>query len=312
MPSTTVIRKDIRRNRTLSAEKIHVIAAEVHVHSGVTLTVADGATILIVNGRGQSASNAEKAPLDGRCALIFDPGSRLRGKKFTVKASDSNYAQQRLANNGGLWFCGSTYPASKDAITVTGDRQLPLSSFEAGEVSCAYLGHRDPSKSDASENSVDDSTTADGDDNDAGDDVDGISVLGVGADEWAITAVRSHYSGDDGFDVTNSVIALDRLIVEQPSEDGLNVSSGRVRIHRRLAIDMGKHPGADRELFDLETDDGASYVEISTGCRVILNGEFGDQVRLCSDDLPQPTAERYTYTGRSASAASLVYSIDED
>lgn len=322
MLPTTVIRTDIRRSRTLSADKIHVIDAEVHVHSGVTLTIADGATVMIVNGvkasTSASRSKPDKALLGGRCALVFDPGSRLRAEKFTVKAADAQFKPQRLADNGGLWFCGSTYPASKDGVTVTGDRLLALSDFQAREVSCSFLGHRDPLNAAATRatdttaaGNLPSPEAADGDD-DSGDDVDGVSVLGVGINEWAITAVRSRFSGDDGFDVTNSVIALDRLLVEQPTEDGLNVSSSRVRIRRRLTIDMGADTGADRELFDLETDDGASYVEISTGCRVDLDGEFGDQVVLCSRDLPQPAAGRYTYSGRSASAASLVYSIDED
>lgn len=309
MPPTALIRSDIRRSRTLSADKVHVIAAEVHVHAGVTLTIADGATLLILNGVKAAADGQEPASLSGRCALIFDPGSKLHGEKFTVKAAAGNYAPERVADNGGVWFCGSTYAASKDGITVSGDRHLPLSDFQAREVSCSYLGHRDPLRADAS-----DARNADNADDldDPGDDVDGVSVLGVGVNEWTITAVRSRYSGDDGFDVTNSVIALDRLIVDQPTEDGLNISSSRVRVRRRLAIDMGSEPGADRELFDLETDDGASYVEISTGCRVDLDGQFGDQVVLCSSDLPQPTSARYTFTGRSAQAASLVYSIDED
>ena len=40
----------------------------------------------------------------------------------------------------------------------------------------------------------------------------------------------------------------------------MNVSSSRIEIHKSLWIDLRKTDYTDRDLFDLETDDGASYV----------------------------------------------------
>ena len=47
------------------------------------------------------------------------------------------------------------------------------------------------------------------------DDIDAISILGVGTTEWKVKSVNSEYSGDDGFDVTNSDINLEKLYFAQ-------------------------------------------------------------------------------------------------
>jgi len=151
---------------------------------------------------------------------------------------------------------------------------------------------------------------------DIGDDIDGFSVLGVGPTEWKISEVRSHYSGDDGFDVTNSHIKLDRLEVKHPIEDGLNISSSRVEIHKSLQVDVRKTKDTDRDLFDLETDDGSSFVELYKRCWVRLDGVFGDQVVLSSTEMPTPNVKddnetRYCFSGQLKKSA-LIYSIDED
>ena len=112
------------------------------------------------------------------------------------------------------------------------------------------------------------------------DDIDGFSVLGVGPDEWQISEVRSFYSGDDGFDVTNSHIKLDRLRVLTPTGDGINLSSSRLEIRRSLIVDVKKTDYTDRDVFDFETDNGACYLEIAQHCHVDLKGIFGDELSL--------------------------------
>lgn len=288
---------DITRPRTLRRGRTYVVANQVHVRAGARLTIEDGVTILIRNGR------IPKAALR-RCALIFDPGSRLVAGRVTFRACNGENRPEKRPDNGGVWFLGNSQAGAKDGISVRPDRALPLSAFTARAVSVHWLGRRDTYTS-----------AVTGRELDIGDDIDGISVLGVGVQEWKIRAVRSAWSADDGFDVTNSHINLERLEVRSPQEDALNISSSRVTIHKRLVIDMGHIKDRDRDLFDLETDDGASYVEIRRGCRVEIEGVFGDEVVLSSSDMRQPSRGKraiYRFNGVSRRRASLVYSIDED
>ena len=122
--------------------------------------------------------------------------------------------------------------------------------------------------------------------------------------------------GEDGIDVTNSHIKLDRLEIRHPVEDGMNISSSRVEIHKSLRLDVTKTSETDRDLFDLETDDGASFVELYSRCWVRLKGVFGDQVVLSSTEMPCPDVSDdnevpYAFEGQ-LKEASLIFSIDND
>lgn len=293
-----VIRRNIGKSRTLRSDVLYVIRGEIHVKKGVKLKVEDKTTILIVNGEFRRSCIR-------RSALIFDQGSCLMAQRLYVRACTDAYKPVKLANNGGIWFLGNFNDARKDSVCVKLNRKNPLSSFNAKMIATYYLGRPD------SANSVDDANR-DG----VNEDIDGFSVLGVGRFEWNIDEVRSFYSADDAFDVTNSHIRLNRLEIVSPVEDGMNISSSRVEVHNSLKIDVRKTRATDRDLFDLETDDGASFVELYSGCWVRLNGVFGDQVVLSSKDMPRPVTtddnERsYAYSGKLKSAA-LIYSIDQD
>jgi hypothetical protein len=72
----------------------------------------------------------------------------------------------------------------------------------------------------------------------------------------------------------------------------------------------------DRDLFDFETDDGGSMVELPRSCWVRLNGVFGDQLFLASQDMPPPVVADdnevlYAFSGRLR-ADAVVYSISAD
>ena len=275
-----------------------VVDAEVHVRAGATLTIADGATILLQNGL-VSGSRLRRA------ALLFDPGSGLSARRFTVKAGDARHRATKVADNGGLWFLGTHRGGSSDGITVKHARNAKPSSYRATSITVSHLGRgeRDyPMRGSgkAAER----------------DDLDALKLIGVGPDEWKIAEVRSLHSADDGFDLTNSHIVLDRLEVKNPTEDGLNVTSSRVQIRRSLVVDAPRTKVADRDLFDLETDEGASYIELPRGCWVRLRGVFGDQLHLTSSDMPRPvtTADnerRYAFSGK-LKADALIHSITED
>ena len=298
MKPIEIISSNITRDRNLSDKMIYVIEGEVHVLKGVRLTVADRATILLVNGVFPKSQVR-------RSVLIFDQGSQLAAKRFTIRAANEHRKPVKSADNGGVWFLGNYSNASKDRVSVRVNRRNPLSRFSATLIATHYLGRKDTYISRKT-----------GKELDIGDDIDGFSVLGVGPNEWAVAAVRSHYSGDDGFDCTNSHISLDRLEIRHPTEDGMNVSSSRIEIHKSLWIDLRKTIQTDRDLFDLETDDGASYVELWRGCWVRLDGVFGDDLRLSSRDMPAPDVcpdneTAYSFSGQ-LKTASLVYSIDED
>jgi hypothetical protein len=273
-----LITKDIDSSRTFVKSNTYVIKGMVRVLENVTLTIENGTTILLVNGTMRSS-------------LIFNTGSRLVAQHVYFRACDSKYNIVKVANNGGLWFLGSSSNAEKDNITVKYD--VTPSSFIAVRIFAAYLGRCDPK----------------GGDSPTTDDIDAISVLGVGSNEWNISSVVSYYSGDDGFDVENSAITLKYLRVIEPKEDGLNITSSRVNILNSLEIDMGKSSVKDRDIFDLEPDEGQAYVRLAEGCDVNISGVFGDQLKLVSNDLPQPDGDKhYAFNGELVNGQTYVYS----
>lgn len=292
-----VISQNIKKDMTLKANTLHVIDAEVHVACGVTLTVEDRTTILITNGLKTNSKLR-------RAALIFDQGSVLNAKRLYIKAANSDFKPVKHSDNGGIWFLGNFQNATKDTVSVSINRKKPLSSFNAEMIATYYLGRFDPAQETAKQKKIA-----------VRDDIDGISILGVGKNEWKIKTVRSFYSADDGLDVTNSHISFDRIEIKNPMEDGINLSSSRVEVHRSLSLDVTKDNRSDRDIFDLEVDDGASYLEIHRNCSVDICGCLGDQLVLSSIDLPAPNSNpnaRYAYKGKSKKRATLVYSICRD
>ena len=273
-----LITKDIDSSRTFVKNTTYVIKGMVRVLADVQLTIENGTTILLVNG-----------PM--RSSLIFNTGSKLIAEHVYFRACDASYKIVKTANNGGLWFLGSSSNAEKDNITVK--YNVTPSSFTAIRIFAAYLGRCDPK----------------GGDSPTTDDIDAISVLGVGSNEWNISSVVSYYSGDDGFDVENSAITLKYLRVVEPKEDGLNITSSRVNILNSLEIDMGKSSVKDRDIFDLEPDEGQAYVRLAEGCDVNISGIFGDQLKLVSSDLPQPDDNKYyAFNGKLTNGQTYVYS----
>jgi len=293
-----VINKDIKKDLTLRSSKTYVIDAEVHVISGVKLTIEDKTTILITNGVKPKSTIK-------RSAFIFDQGSRLKAKRFYVKAANDAHKAVKFQDNGGLWFLGNFQNASKDRITVKTDRKKPLSNFQAEMIATYYLGRHDQYISPKTGKLLE-----------IGDDIDGLSILGVGKDEWHVKTIRSFYSADDGLDVTNSHIKLDRIEITKPVEDGINLSSSRVEVHKSLKVDVTKNHISDRDIFDFEVDDGASFLEIYRYCAIDIAGVFGDEIVLSSIDLPQPNpnrnAARYRYKGVTKKRSTLIYSIRMD
>ena len=266
-----LITEDIDSSRTFVKSTTYIIKGAVRVLKNVELTIENGATILLVNG-----------PM--RSSLIFNTGSKLVAEHVYFRACDVTYNLVKTANNGGLWFLGSSSNAEKDRISVK--YNITPSSFTAIRIFSAYLGRCD-------------STT---------DDIDAISVLGVGSNEWNISSVVSYYSGDDGFDVENSAITLKYLRVVEPKEDGLNITSSRVNILNSLEVDMGKSGKKDRDIFDLEPDEGQTYVRLAEGCNVNISGVFGDQLKLVSSDLPQPDGDKYyAFNGKLENGQTYVY-----
>ena len=291
-----IIDSNITNNRRFSARKKYVITAEVHVRKNVTLTIEDGTTILILNGLVTSSTIR-------RAALIFDQGSGLRARRVYIKACNRDFKQEKIANNAGIWLLGSHQPASKDTMSVKIRRKSRRSSFKADLIAIYYLGRAAPLNYTNHEVDV-------------SDDIDGLSVLGVGPGEWSVSEIRSFYSADDGIDLTNAHISLDRLKVVYPVEDGINLSSSHLTIKRSLNLDIKSTTGNDRDLVDFETDNGASFLEIQAGCQVELNGVFGDELDLVSKEMPRPITrsdnERlYKFKGQLTRAA-LIYSLDKD
>ncbi len=296
------ISADVARNTTFRQGTTYVIKGEVHVLAGVTLTIEDGVTVLITNGRTTTGRLLDTS------ALIFDSGSKLRAKTAYFQAADALGRPATMADNGGVFFLGTYRNATKDGVSVDVSKPVGKSNFTADLIVVRYLGRTDPRGGDGNDNLLDD--------------IDGISVLGMGQTEWNVSSVQSEYSGDDGFDVTNSSITLDSLIVSYPTEDGMNVSSSIVEFGRqgRLSIVMSQSRATDRELFDFEVDDGQSRVSIPRGAFVDLHGYWGspyDEVNLNSLDMPAPPrrgsqSRWYEFSGTLKRGPAIVYSINAD
>jgi hypothetical protein len=293
------ITADIARNTTFRRGTTYVIDGEIHVLRGVTLTIEDGVTVLIRNGyRVNRLLNAN--------ALIFDSGSALKAATVTFAAADETNRITPFANNGGVFFLGTARSCSKDGVSVNAAMASGRSSFNADMIIASYLGRTDP--------------LGRGGDGHVRGDIDAISILGMGQTEWRIKGVRSEYSGDDGFDATKSSITLDRLTVIAPVEDGLNVTSSIVDIRRELVVTMTPSRVPDRELFDLEVDDGPARVIIARLAAVDLRGYWGnvyDEVGLNSPDMPRPPrrggeSQWYVFNGTLRKGPAIVYALKAD
>lgn len=303
-PPVHRIADDITAPLTLRRGCLYLVTTQVHVLAGVTVTAEDGASIGIINGRVPGGSLQ-------RAALIFDAGSSLQARRLSIRATNRRGVPQKHPDNGGVWFFGAHHRADKDGMQIRKTRATPLSFFRAKRLSAYYLGRGDAPEGSAKARH----------DNAHGlDDLDGVSVMGVGFCEWNIAEVYSRGSGDDGFDLQNSAIMLRRLLIDNPTEDALNISSSRLDIVDELRVTMtrrGERSGedADRDIFDLEVDDSPSQVVLHRGSRVKLHGVFGDEVRLASKDMPQPRTEGrslYRFQGRCDQDLAIVYSISED
>lgn len=274
-----IIKNNIDSSRIFYKKNIYVIFGKVRVLENVKLTIENGTNIYIVNG-----------PM--RSSLIFNSGSILHAKHIIFRACNSiDYKPEKFSNNGGLWFLGSSANAEKDNIKVK--YNIRPSYFKAKRIKTYYLGRCDPKGGDTSKS----------------DDIDAISVLGVADNEWNISSIVSYYSGDDGFDVENSVITLKNLRIFEPKEDGLNLTSSRLNIKKSIQIEMGKSNKKDRDIFDLEPDEGQTYVCFNPCCEVNISGIFGDQLKLISIDLPQPNRNKfYKYNNKSCKGQTYIYS----
>jgi len=280
------VSSDITSNTTFSAGTVYVITAEVHVWRYKTLTIEDGVEIRIRNGRGQFTYLTSRA-------LIFDSGSSLVAQSVIFQAADDNNQPVNVADNGGVFFCGGTRVASKDNVPSEKlGRAPPPWSFQATKITANYLGRRDPAGGDGDGPKLDD--------------IDALSVVGVVEPEWKIASVESNYSGDDGFDLTNSNIRLKEVRVVVPTEDGINLTFSNMVIEKSLFVDMtAEETPRDREIFDFEVGSSGCMITVSQTADVDLLGFWDNTPRdrriyLDSKDMEQPTPlERALYSWRN-------------
>ncbi|AUB81561.1 hypothetical protein [Candidatus Thiodictyon syntrophicum] len=283
----------IARDTLWSADHIYVVTGEIHVRAGVQLVISDHSTILIKNGDYPTPAGN----VTGKSALIFDSGSQLTARTVYLKAGGADNNIAAYADNAGVSFLGSASIAEKDKLAVTFTTRP--SRFSADALYASYLGHADslrPAESAATK------------DDDAGDDIDAINIIAVTGSEWEIGELHSQYSGDDGVDIENSDLTLRDLTVTTPNEDGVNITSSRVSITGSLVIAMTSTGADDRDIFDMEWDDGRPFLRLMRNCKVDITGVFGDEMTMISDDLPQPRGEdAYSFDGRLRSGQTYIY-----
>lgn len=291
------VSRNITGNTTFSAGTVYVITGEVHVTSGVTLTIEDGVEVRIRNGHGRFSRLTSRA-------LIFDSGSSLQAKNVVFQAADDSNQAVSKADNGGVFFCGGTRAATKDNVSSEVVGPKVNWGFTAESIVANYLGRRDPPGGDG--------------DGHRRDDIDAVSLIGVITDEWKIDAVDSRHSGDDGFDLTDSKITMQSVRVIEAGEDGVNLSSSYLTITRSLVVDMtdSKTP-RDREIFDFEVGPGPARITVSQDASVDIRGFWDNSphdhtIWLRSRDmkpLESPTRFLYAWKGKLLQGPALIYSV---
>ena len=283
----------ITSDTTWRSGTVYVITAEVHVGFGATLTIEDGVEVRIRNGKGFFFTLTSPA-------LIFDPGSSLLAKTVFFNAANAANEVVSEADNGGVFFCGGNRNATKDDVSSRDIRYY--SSFSAERIVANYLGRPDPRGGDGNGN--------------ARDDIDAVSVIGVVSDEWNVKAVDSSYSGDDGFDLTDSDIEMESVRVYNPVEDGLNLTSSSLIITKQLQVDMTDSDAPDREIFDFEADNGQkSMISLVKDADVDLHGFWDnrrsdDWIDVFSLDMKIPLdgiRQRYDWTGTLDHGPAQIY-----
>jgi len=291
---------DITGDATFRAGTVYLIDGEVHVRKFVTLTIEDGVEVRIRNGRANFATITSRA-------LIFDSGSSLVAKTVTFQAANATGEPVNVADNGGVFFCGGTRKASKDDVASMVVGSTPAWSFAATGIVANYLGRKDPKEGDG--------------DGSARDDIDAVSLVGVIADEWKVPAVVINHSGDDGFDLTNSDVEMERVKVVDPVEDGINLSSSYLTITGWLEVDMtDAEESVDREIFDFEVDTGPSMLTVNKGAWVDIRGYWDSSpddhpVFLRSRDMPLPyppyARTLYAWKGSLVKGPAEIFSKSE-
>ena len=284
---------DITSDATLSAGTVYVITGEVHVRSGVTLSIEDGVEVRIRNG------NKNFATLTSR-ALIFDSGSSLVAENVIFQAANDANEPVQEADNGGVFFCGGTRNATKDDVSSQRVGPEPRWSFQATSIVANFLGRKDPLGGDGNGN--------------ARDDIDAVSVIGVVSAEWKVKAVEINHSGDDGFDLTDSNIEMERVKVIDPIEDGVNLTSSELGITEWLEVDMTDSTAPDREIFDFEGP-GPCTLTVSQGAWVDIRGywdnsRFDTPIYLTSDDMTPPdqfALKLYAWKGRLEKSPAIIF-----
>lgn len=287
------IHGNISYNTTFYKENVYVIVGEVHVLEKVVLLIEDDTVILIKNGHYPYSSCLNKS------ALIFDTGSSLFANNVYFVAC--NYLNERvpISDNGGLWFVGSSSNKDKDGINAY--YSVNKSRFEAHKIYAYYLGSKDPLVQNGNGNSNEPST-----------DNDGITILGCGNDEWKVQNLHIEESGDNAIDLVNSYITICGIEVYYPGEDAINLQSSKLNVLENFKAIVPLTNVYDRDIFDLEIDDGPSYLRLEQYCNVEILGIFGDQLKLVSDDLPQPTEKIYYYKGITNNGQTYIHSVNSD
>lgn len=296
---------DIAEDTTFTNNNRYIITTEVHVKTGVTLTIENNTQILIRNG----VEMPKKPTSTRRPSFVFDAGSVMLAEDVYFRACDNNNQSVKIAQNAGLFFIGSSSMTRRD-MALTTELSIHPSNFKARSIHAEYLGSRDPW---LHQNAVKNLSKTQKmklygriDDNDA------IQLIGLNASEWEVGSIYSIGSGDDGFDLEDCVITLNQLHVSAPTEDGLNMTNSRIDINENLEIDVGITGYRDRDLFDLEVDRSPSVIRIAKNAQVKLNGIFGDQTWLRSNDLPPKNKLLYKFNGKALNGQSYIYSMNQD
>lgn len=278
------IYSDIIENTTFYKDNIYIINGEIRVREGVVLIIENNTKIYIKNGYYPKS-------ILKKSVLIFNSGSSLIGEDIYILSCNKNNQPNYVRNNGGVWFLGSVEAIKEGIIS---NYITKHSNFDCHKIYTYYLGSKDPNVQ--NNNNVEPSA-----------DNDGITILGCSEFEWKCKGLYIFESGDNGLDMKLSTIMMEELEIYRPGEDAINLQSSHLTISKKLVADVSLTSVYDRDIFDFETDQGPAYLRIQQYCYVKIVGIFGDQLKLVSDDLPQPTDKLYNYEGYTYKGQSYIY-----
>lgn len=284
----------INADMNMTVDNDYMITGEVHVASGVTLTIEDNVNVLIRNGNQKKIVGKTFAKKSG---LIFDTGSSLVAGNLFFKACDDVGNIVSSSDNAGVFFMGSSSLWQQGQIVS--NFSVKNSSFVAESIHLDYLGRMEPEINRLSPI------------------YPALNVIGMNIYEWKVNNVISRNAASYGVRIDRSVVTLKSLEVKNFSKSGLRLFDSRLDVIKNLSINNDiSNPRT--QLFDLgqikRIEKGPSRIRIFPNAIVNVDGLANAWFSVLSEDMPQRkvgvATSEYNFSGVLGSNQSYIYSTN--